>query len=482
VRRQRGILAVFTLFALATAFASAGWYFFFHQLPHPQDATRNQLFRWLVQRELAGEPFEVQVALVDRLERELHEGLSVADAAEELSQRQREQLRWNFQQLKKVWFGSRANRFATCTAAERSEFLKRQLTTIHLLSEIQSRDFRAGDRAASSHNLMSEFLDDIERWLSDAQDGQRQRMVELVKAGVVHWLATYNLTEQPRDVQLAVVNRIQRSLGEGASFDSNSSDLDEVQLRVLSQNVDLLLGVWFKERAKQYARCEQPERLPFLREQLNVVDHWTSISLPTNDINDANHSSAHRFFDQIEIWIQEADVDLQREMNRIVRDGVVYWLATGDIRKQSPETRSELARRIAFGLEQRSQIEAENDVKLSNEQRRVLRQNAILLFEAWFRDRAMEYESLPAMHRDQFVAEQTSRVLGWRILDFITQSDKDSTSSAPSSFAKLTRLTKLVEVWIERADDSDSERMRTLFMHVQRQLLLGNDRIPAAQP
>jgi len=334
LRRHRGILAVLTLLALAAASAGSGWYYFLYQLPHPRDANKSQLFRWLVQREIADEPYEIQVALIDRLEAELPEAAELDDATSELDGHQREQLSRNFRQLKRVWFTTRAARFAACPENQRANFLARQLRTIHSVSAIMAQD------GASSPSLISRFFDDIQGWMEEAGADQRQGMVEVVEAAVIH------------------------------------------------------------------------------------------------------------------------------------------WLATGDLETQPFETRRELANRIAHALDKRSRAFTPNGIVDSDERQSVLRSNSLLLFEAWFLDRAAEYESLSADNRDQFVAEQIKRVYRWGVLDFLMQTNGESSPDPPSGLLGIMRLAKLVNTWIERAEEPDRTRMRNLFTHVQRQLISGAVELP----
>lgn len=335
LRQHRGILAVLTLLALAGASVGAGWYYFFHQLPHPRDATRHQLFRWVVQRDVASEPYEIQVALVDRLEAELPKAMELNKAASRLAPHHREQLHRNLQQLKKVWFTIGADRFAECPADQRVNFLERRLQTIHQVSSILARE------GGSSSDWMEGFLDDIEHWMTQADAERRQRMVDVVEAALLCWLATDNL--------------------ETKSFDM----------------------------------------------------------------------------------------------------------------------RRKLASRIAKALDRRLTAEIQISIVDSVERRNKLRSNSLLLFEAWFRDRAVVYESMPTGARDDYVAEQIKRVYRWHVLDFLMQSDSASSQHPPSDMVRMMRLAKQVETWIERADEPDRRRIRDLFTHVQRLLISGAVKLPS---
>ena len=92
LRRHRGIFATLALVSLVSGGAGSSWYFLTVHLPHPRDASPEQLLRWMVQRELRNESPDVQLALVDRLEAELTSRSKLDGVASQLSDGQRRQL------------------------------------------------------------------------------------------------------------------------------------------------------------------------------------------------------------------------------------------------------------------------------------------------------------------------------------------------------------------------------------------------------
>lgn len=337
MRRHRGILAILALFSLVVGGAGGSWYFVFVHLPHPRQASPQQLLRWMVQRDLAAERYDVQLALVDQLEQELKNELRVDDVEARLNTEQQQQLRANFQQLKYVWFVSRTKRYFARPPEQRFSFLERQLDVINRLSKLQL----ASRAEASRNEVKADFFDDIESWISAATGDQKERMIE------------------------------------------------------------------------------------------------------------------------------------------VVRSGVVCWLATGDLRAQTIETRQELAARIAAALDGDPLANFGQGFSFSSEQRTTLRENAVTLFEAWFQVHAQQYATLPVADRDLFVTTQVQRVYRWGILDFLMQ--PDDTSRITNNFARWMGLSKLVDQWIERASDEDRSSLRDLFRHVQRLLLSGKIQLPASQ-
>ena len=67
MKRARGILKIIPFLALAVAITLAVLYMMVIRMPDPQTASGRGLGRWLVQRDLSGEPEDTQRALVERL-------------------------------------------------------------------------------------------------------------------------------------------------------------------------------------------------------------------------------------------------------------------------------------------------------------------------------------------------------------------------------------------------------------------------------
>ena len=129
-RRHGVIISLLAATCCAAALALAAWYLLVVRMPDPSTASRAGLFRWLVLREVAAEPREVQVALVNRLQAELKSGLAADTQGVPLSPAYRELLQKNAEHLKQVWFTTRVEEYTLVPAAEQMEFLTEQIDAI----------------------------------------------------------------------------------------------------------------------------------------------------------------------------------------------------------------------------------------------------------------------------------------------------------------------------------------------------------------
>ena len=75
----------------------------YFSLPHPSDANRDQLFRWLVLRDIESQPKDLQMALVQRLEEELADGVPEQSEGS-LNFDQNARLATNIAVLQRLWF------------------------------------------------------------------------------------------------------------------------------------------------------------------------------------------------------------------------------------------------------------------------------------------------------------------------------------------------------------------------------------------
>ncbi len=125
------------LILVATAALTAG-FFYQPSLPHPRDADREQLVRWLVSRDLRGESNELRLALVQRLEEEFSAEMDWDSMSDRLTQPQQKRLRDNLVLLLRPWFMSKLNGYFSLPASERVAYVDRLLDTISLWSGVDT--------------------------------------------------------------------------------------------------------------------------------------------------------------------------------------------------------------------------------------------------------------------------------------------------------------------------------------------------------
>lgn len=291
---------------------------------------------------------------------------------------------------------------------------------------------------------------------------------------LLRWMVQRDLRAEPHAVRLALADRLEQELRKDLRVRDQAARLSTAQRKQLRENFQQLKSVWFVSRSRQYVQQPSGQRFAFLQQQMQTIRLLAELHVG-DETSESSEKRKTSFFDDVHSWSNQADEADHQCVQRAVHDGVVCWLATGDVHAQTGDTRRELADRIAAALDNGAQADVGYRFSLSQRQRATLRDNAVLLFEAWFQDQAEAYERAPAELRDAFVTRQIQRVNQWGILELLMQAD--GASQKPGSLLKLIGLSKLANRWIERAGDEDGPRMRALFAHVQRQLLSGDARL-----
>lgn len=347
MRIHRGILATVVLAALGLSGLAVGAYYWLQQLPDPSAASRDELFRWLVLRDVAAEPLDVQQALVDRLQAELLEGPPTAGKATALGGGLRTQLRDNVHTLKRVWFEMRTRQYAACPGEEKFDFLERQIALVAAWSTFESdvddsdADDSGDGRQPPRASYASEFFDEIEQWIAESRGEQHEQMVCGVQDGLVCWLATRSLREQPMSLRRDLAVRIARELDYGGDPGVGGDAMSEAQRRQLGENGLLLMEAWLGQQALVYAELEPKQRLDFLNERIDAFERWNIASLVAADSSspgDAPPDPAAalvRLSAEIDVWIERAD-PTERDALRTLADDLRAQIAWRALRKLLP--------------------------------------------------------------------------------------------------------------------------------------------------
>jgi hypothetical protein len=296
---------------------------------------------------------------------------------------------------------------------------------------------------------------------------------------LARWLLQRDLVNEPRKIQVSLVNRLQAELETDFDLPSRRRWSDSAHDQLL-RNVVFLGKVWFQERCRQYQQLEKPARLAFLESQLNVVSHWSSLETrllenqPSTSDSSAS-SSTVRLFKRIETWVEEAEGEQRQQLTQVIQDATLCSLATDDLAKQSMDVRRDLADRITSFLNS-----ANNDVgsrlQLEPSHYKQLATNSLVLMEAWLINRAIEFQSLTSQEKEPYVTNQLNQMKQWKLDDLLApagegQENKRQQSSLDSSVRLLSRIVPHLETWINRADPAQQESFRDLIQHFQAQLL-----------
>lgn len=278
------------------------------QLPHPRDATRDQLFAWMVLRDVAAQPLEIKHALVDRLEEELLKGIELDATDAGLTESQRRQVSANLQTLKYEWFVLSVDRYGAVKKADQVAFLATKIKVIEHFTTLSVDDPDEAGRGAD------DFFTDIGRWIEQAPADQSDQMSAAVIDGVTAWLALSDLRETPYSIRQQLTIRIVAELEAGMRLDEVLLELDDSQMQTLIANSELILQAWIYMGAEQYGKIEAGQRDAFVGQQLDRVDRWGVMEAltPANEASPnalSRLEAAGRMGRLLQGWIDDAPAE-----------------------------------------------------------------------------------------------------------------------------------------------------------------------------
>jgi hypothetical protein len=339
--RHRGVFAVFSLLALAAVSGVLAWRFWAYHLPDPQRADREGLLRWLVFRDLADEPWGRQLVMVDRLTDEMRAGVDFGGEARSLSESRQERLRRNIEQLKFVWFQSRIDGYAKCRAEQRFPYLQEQLAVVLAWSDVDLQFPDAAittDSDSQRYAFTMQFFADIERWTAAAAAERAARMRSAVQDGLLCWLATRSLADEPRGTRRELARRIVEELNAGLTLSRLDDGLSVEQRATLKSNGLLLLEAWLHVEAERFADLPAAHRTAYLDARLDDVADWELVDWFADGSGGvpAVNSTAGLvgLMTQVDQWIERAEPEhrprlrtlVQQLQQRMVWRGLQDWL------------------------------------------------------------------------------------------------------------------------------------------------------------
>ncbi len=190
MRIQRGTLTL-ALLLLATLLVTAGaatGYYFLWRLPHPAEADRDQLIRWLATRDLSAEPVDLQRVLARRLEEEFSDGVDWDGMAEELD-RSRQVLVWeNIVVLMKPWFMEKADHYAELTTdTQRTDYLDRFIDTIGVWRGVDLLRPADDESGGPQGGLLTELSGQMGDWKAESDPQQAEKIDHFLRKVKMRW-------------------------------------------------------------------------------------------------------------------------------------------------------------------------------------------------------------------------------------------------------------------------------------------------------
>jgi len=188
VRVRRGILVVVALAILPVGTAVVAVPLFWPRLPDPAVADRDDVFRWLVVRDLGKESADTRLVLVRRLEEEFSTEFDWQNAGKGLDEAQRRQLWKNVQLLIGPWLLDKTDGYYMLAVTERPAYLDRLIDTITVWQGIDSLRPKQTDTSDEQGGLIAALLDQTERWKQQATPHRRSQIDRFIVAVQARWL------------------------------------------------------------------------------------------------------------------------------------------------------------------------------------------------------------------------------------------------------------------------------------------------------
>ncbi len=281
------------------------------------------------------------------------------------------------------------------------------------------------------------------------------------------WMALRDLSEEPREIQISLVNRFQRlmeeqRLGQGVEIDP------QYESRVVA-NRKILQDLWFQDAIEQFEILTADQRGEFLDRQISTINGWLAIS---SDSDSADGATA--IGKQLNVWLASGN-----EKDRVVSflaAGFLRWLATHDLQDLPLQAREQLVDLLSDALET-NELGSKSDSlpgqfsTVLPKDRQLLIANGELLLEAWYYLQARQHWDLPANARADFVVEQVNRVKTSPLLPLLSAANTTAPVTNQNPLLAAMKMMQTVDRWIDRADDSDREMLAQFKLAVQQQLL-----------
>ncbi len=182
----RGKLLIVVPIALLLAAAGGGLWVHQFVLPDPAHATREQLVRWLVTRDLGQEPPETCVALAKRLEEELTAGVDLGDWDGHLDEPYRQRALANAPYLLRAFLEAKADAYHRLPVSQRLGFLDSLLATLGKWREFEAK--LPPEEWSSGPSAMDLLRREYQSIQTTAGPDQAQRVREFFTALQARWL------------------------------------------------------------------------------------------------------------------------------------------------------------------------------------------------------------------------------------------------------------------------------------------------------
>jgi hypothetical protein len=290
---------------------------FWMPLPDPRSADHVGVVRWIVLADLAAEPADVQEQLVSRVEELLDEPpVETAAGSDTVAAIQTDQAQRNVELLKELWFYQAVDRFHRLAPERRWAFLDRQIERIARWMQWDHR--LTAVEATAKSSSWGGFFASIDRWAAKATEARQNRIWAAVKAGLIRWLGTTEVSRQTEEARTNLALEIEKQLTEPLELSDATEGFSANEESRFWRNVERLAEAWFRYQARRHATSPPREQARQVERHLRLIERFSPYfdRLPSAV---ENQSTEAGFVPRVENWISQAPVAERAAMRRLTQ-------------------------------------------------------------------------------------------------------------------------------------------------------------------
>lgn len=139
---------------------------------------------------------------------------------------------------------------------------------------------------------------------------------EIDQTDLVEWLATHDVTSEPRETKLQLVRRLEHDFKLGVDWQAQIDTLDDQRWELFQANLSQLMQFWLMEKVDRFFELDEHERDEFLDAEIANLLAWR----PVERGQTQDGSSQRQWFridmlhDEMQQWLQSASRDDQRRV------------------------------------------------------------------------------------------------------------------------------------------------------------------------
>ncbi len=271
---------------------------------------------------------------------------------------------------------------------------------------------------------------------------------------LMRWLVLADLSEQPRGLQVDLLNGLQAESAREVLPADRLSELSDRHRRQLEANVAVLKPLWFAERVREFGGGGSDSATAFLDEQLRFVAA----------VSTASGAGASTLLAELDDWIGALPAADRPAARTAMNEAFVRWLETSPLDGLSLSSRRAVVLRVAREL---NEMSSQPTAPPTHSGETLFRENALLLMEGWLYNSATDYRGVPAAERSSFIDARIDEFQRWNLLSLFVKPNAKGGSTLAAALAMNVELEK----WLARADGEEKPTLQAFTDDIRARLV-----------